>query len=53
MGNIARSLSDKVSTENLKSSDKAANTDNGQKQQEVIQHSADIPAIPSGYQYLF
>ena len=49
MGNIARSLSDKGSTENLKSSDKAANTDNGEKQQEVIQHSADIPAIPSGY----
>ena len=52
MGNIARSLSDKGSTENLKSSDKAANTDNGQKQQEVMQHSADIcdiPAMPSGY----
>lgn len=49
MGNIARSLSDKGSTENLKSSDKAANTDNGQKQQEVRLHSADIPAIPSGY----
>ena len=49
MGNIARSLSDKGSTENLKSSDKAANTDNGQKRQEVRQHSADIPAIPSGY----
>ena len=52
MGNIARSLSDKGSTENLKSSDKAANTDNGQKQQEVMQHSADIcdiPAMPSSY----
>ncbi len=48
MGNIARSLSDKGATENLKSSDKAANTEGG-TQQPAVQSNVDVPAITSGY----
>lgn len=49
MGNIARNLSAEGTTENLKSSDKAANTDGGQAKQNIINKVFEVPAITSGY----
>lgn len=49
MGNIARSISAAGTTENLKSSDKAANIDNGQAKASMIEQPFNPAAITSGY----